>query len=365
MLIPISCKNIKNNNNSSGFTEIKNKYAQLFKIEKNKTITKLSVFDKNNRLINNYYLIDKLKEIPDSLKNENIIKTPVKKIICLSTTHIAFFDALNNVNKIYAVSGTNYVYNQNLKKRIESGEVVDIGYENSLDFEKILKLKPDLLTAYDINGNISPIINKLKKYNIPVVIINEFSEPSILGQTEWLKFIAQFLNNEKESDTLFNMIEKNYISLKQKSYSIKHRPTVLLNMPWKGTWYVPGGKSNIAQLINDAGGNYLWKNSSETHNYPLSTEEVYTKALNVDFWLNPGQARTINEIVSIDERLKDFRPVTTKQIYNRNKRLSPGGGNDFMESGIIRPDIILKDLIKILHPEILDNDSLFYYQKLN
>jgi len=364
IIILFSCNNAKVKNNSDSFTEVKNKYAQLFKIERKSKLKKLSVFDVNGNLKENYYLLNKSVKKVDTLKNSVLIKTPVKKVVCLSTTHIAFIDFLNESEKIFAVSGAQYIFNENIRKQIKKGKVNDIGYENSLDFETILSLKPDLVTVYDINGSISPTINKLKQYHIPVVQINEYLEASVLGQAEWLKFFAAFFEKDTEATQKFNKIEKNYLQFKKMTDTIEQRPTILLNMPWKGTWYIPGGKSNIAQLIKDAGGNYLWANTEENHNYALNIEEVFEKAQNAVFWLNPGQAKSNNDVIATDVRLKKFNAVNIGQIFNRNKRLSTDGGNDYMESGTVRPDLILKDLIQILHPELLKNDSLYYYQKL-
>ncbi len=338
--------------------------AKLFKTHEIDDIKIISIFNKKGALKNEYYLISKEKTIPDSLKNKNIIRTPVKRVICLSTTHIAFIDILNETETIKAVSGSQYIYNQKIRKGIKNKKIVDVGYENSLDFELLLSLKPDMVTVYDINGTISPTINKLKKFKIPVVQINEYIESTPLGQAEWLKFFAEFYNKQEFAKNKFINIYNSYNKLKTKTNSIKYKPSILLNMPWKGTWYIPGGKSNIAQLINDAGGNYLWKESKEKHNIPLSIEDVYLTGNKADIWLNPGQAKSIKDIIDTDIRLAKMEAVKNMNVYNRNKRLNVFGGNDYMESGTVRPDIVLKDLINILHPNILNDTTKFYYKKL-
>ncbi len=345
-------------------TEIKIDEAKLFKIKELGDIRILTIFDKKGNQKEEYFLVPKEKQIPDTLKDKNIIKVPVQKVVCLSTTHLAFIDMLGESNSVKAVSGSQYIYNQNIRNGIKDGKIKDVGYENSLDFELLLSLKPDLVTVYDINGTISPTINKLKKFNIPVVQINEYLESSPLGQAEWIKFFAEFYSKRSFAESKFSEIYTSYNSLKKITDTIKERPTVLLNMPWKGTWYIPGGKSNVAQLVNDAGGNYLWKNNNETHNIPLNIEEVYLKANHADVWLNTGQAKSINDIINNDKRLSKFKAISTKNIFNRNKRLNNFGGNDYMESGTTRPDLILKDLIKILHPTVLKDDSLYYYLKM-
>ena len=338
--------------------------AKLFKINQSIGYKILSIFDKKGKLKDTYYLIGRDELINDSIKDMNVIRTPVKNIVCLSTTHIAFVDMLDETDKITAISGSQYVYNKNLRTRILNNEVKDVGYENALDFELLLKLKPDVVTVYDINGTISPIINKIKKFNIPVIQINEYMESSLLSQAEWLKFFGELFNKRTIANDKFKEVKQNYSNLLKMTDTITDRPKILLNMPWKGTWYIPGGDSNIAQLIEDAGGDYIWKDLDERHNIPLNIEDVYLKARNADIWLNTGQASSIDDIINTDSRLKDFKPVKGGNIFNRINKLSESGANDYMESGTVRPDLILKDMIKILHPHLLPDHEFYFYKKL-
>lgn len=362
----ISCqsdiKNEKDKAESSSLVQIQS--AEYFKIEDFENYRKLTIYKKNGNVADTYFLVDKENKIPKEITEKNIIRTPVTDVVCLSTTHIAFVDILDETDKIKAVSGSQYIFNQDLRKKINSAKIKDVGYENSLDFEVLLNLKPDVVTVYDINGTISPVINKLKKFNIPVIQINEYIESSPLGQAEWLKFFAEIFNKRASANDQFDKIYQTYSELKKMTDTIVYKPTVLVNMPWKGTWHMPGGKSNIAQLIEDAGGNFLWKESEEIHNIPLNIEDVYLLASHADIWLNPGQANSLKDIEQTDYRLSKFTAVKSGNIYNRNNRLNEFGGNDYMESGIVRPDLILKDLIRILHPDLLPDHKFYYYKKL-
>lgn len=360
-----SCSNQSSEKKSTekAKSSISLKYAKLFKISKYGNYTELIVLSKNEETGTSYFLIPKGEKVPKHLINENIIFTPVERIICLSTTHIAYFDILKKINKIVGVSGA-YVYNEQINKSLKNGEKKDVGYEQSLDYETIISLKPDLLTIYNIDGNNSSILNKLKALKIPVVSINEYSEPHILGQTEWIKFFAEFVNETGRASQIFDSISNNYSELKNISKKESHKPTVLLNMPWKGVWYIPGNNSNIAQLISDAGGVFFGGNNLTERNFPTDVANVYINAGKSDIWLNPGQAETYSDIENIDKRLTKFRAYKNRSIFNRNRRLSESGGNDFMESGVVHPDIILKDIIKIFHPDLLPNHEFFYYKSL-
>ncbi len=364
VILFLSCNNAEVSEKNEKLKEIPNKYAGLFKISKSKSLTVLSVFDVKGNIAGRYYLLSEGVHMPDSLKDKVVIRTPVKNIVCLSTTHTAFVSALKEQESIKGVSGSKYIFDKILRSRIASGETEDVGFDASLNFELILGLNTGLVTVYDINGSLSPSVNKLKQTGIPVVLINEYSESSVLGQAEWIKFFACFFDKTDFANDIFSSTEQSYLRLKDLCSCIDDKPSVLLNMPWKGVWYVPGGKSNVAELIKDAGGNYLWSDTDVSRSFTLSIESVYEKGGDADFWLNPGQAGSLSDIIATDSRLRMFKVLQSGNVYNRNKRLSPGGGNDYMESGIVNPDVILRDLIKILHPEILKDDSLFYYKKL-
>jgi iron complex transport system substrate-binding protein len=360
-----SCKNenLKIENNEK-FEELNLKYANLFSIKVFENYTELTVFSEDKKTFTKYYLVDKKKEIPTFLSTKNIIRIPVERIICLSTTHTAYIDLLGNTDNICGVSDKKYICNSKIQNNIEKKVTEEVGYEQMIDYEKLISLKPDLVTIYNIEGEISSVITKLKSLNIPVVLINEYSEQNILGQAEWIKFFGEFFDKRNLSDKISDSIFYRYNELKSIAQKVNKKPTVMLNLPWKGVWYIPGNNSNIAQLINDAGGNYKSLNNENMRNFPADISNIYLMWRNNDFWLNSGDAVSVSEIIGYDSRLSKFKSVKTKNIYNRNNRMSNLGGNDFMESGVVKPDVILKDIITILHPELKLNHTLYYYKKL-
>ena len=128
---------------------------------------------------------------------------------------------------------------------------------------------------------------------------------------------------------------------------------------------MPGGRSYLAKLLEDAGGDYLWKNSDSYESMPISIENVIEKAINADIWINPDAATNLNDITSIDKRLNNIKAFKEKKVFNNNKRYIKSGGNDYWESGVVNPNLVLKDLISIIHPELLNENSYFYYRKLD
>ena len=345
-----------------------NQFAKGFHIEKNGKISRVDVFnpwENASGFRYSYWLVPKNMNIPDSLAAERIIRTPAERVICLSTTHIGFLQKLGLEDRIVGVSGKQYISNEKIRANIEAGKVHDVGYDQNLNYELILNLKPDLVMAYGVDSEIASYLSKLKDLNIPVVINAEYLEETPLGRAEWLNFVAAFFNREEDADRIFSETVVPYQQLKQKALTATERPVVITGIPYKENWWVPGGKSYMANLIADAGGHYLWGENDQRESYVLSPENVISQSVAADIWINCGYSESLKSITDLDERFKIIKPLREKMVFNDNKRLQSNGGNDVWETGVANPEVILKDLIQVFHPGILkEASSLYYYQKL-
>jgi iron complex transport system substrate-binding protein len=353
--------------NDSERKQTKNKYARGFEVESSGTIKKITVFnpwEKANNISFEYYLLKKGQKIPDSLKRKKVIIAPVERVVCLSTSHIAFLDALNETNRIVGISGSQYINNQKIRERIKSGEVVDVGYDDGLNYELLLKQKPDLVFVYGIGSEVSATVMKMEDLGLKVFFISEYLEESPLGKAEWIKCIAPFFEKENEAELFFQGIEKDYNSLKDSVLRVTEKPDVLVGMTFRDSWWVPGGKSYLANLIEDAGGNYIGKNNRSDESYVLSFENALKWSETTDIWINVGSVYSKAEILASDERFKKVPSFNNARIFNNNGRMSPEGGNDFWESGTVYPNRILGDLIRIFHPGLLEGNGLEYYREV-
>jgi iron complex transport system substrate-binding protein len=342
-------------------------YARGFKIEifsNYKKLTVLSPWQNSQGISFEYYLVPQNKEIPDELNGKEIIRTPVKKVICLSTSHIGFLSVLNVTNSIKGISGPGFVLDTTVQKAINNKSIIDVGYDTGLNYETILGLTPDLIMAYSIGGEITGTINKLKDLNLNVVLIGEYLEESPLAKAEWIKFVGALYNKEKEAFEYFGWIENNYNAVKNNVSKVKFRPLVLTGLPFKDAWWMAGGKSNLARLIADAGGEYLWKDNQSKDAFVVSIEDVIMRAAKAEYWINCGNVNSISELLATDSRFNAFPQVTKKTIYNNNLVVSKGGGNDYWERGVVRPDLILSDLVKIFHPECEGGQTFNFYKKI-
>jgi iron complex transport system substrate-binding protein len=294
------------------------------------------------------------------------VKIPVERVICLSSTHVAFIAFIDEVDKIVGVSGTDYISNEYAQQRIANRQIVDVGYENYLSYEVIASLKPDVVFAYGIDGELAKTEAKLNEMGIKLVYIGEYLEETPLAKAEWAVAIAAFFGEEEKAVGKIKIVENEYEQLKTLAANAPDKPKVLINAPFRDVWYIPGTKSATINLLKDAGGEYIFEqemqNSKDTR--PANIEYVSTKAIDADVWINQNSETSLQQIQSIDARLASIPAFKSKNVYNNVHRLNSHGGNDFWESGVVSPQLILKDMIKIFHPELLPNEEFFYYKKL-
>jgi iron complex transport system substrate-binding protein len=310
-----------------------------------------------------YLLVNRKADVPD-IKADLIIKTPIKRVICLSTTHIGFIDVLNETNSVMGVSGKDYVNNNNIRERIDNKEVVDVGFDNSLNYELIAGLNPDLVITYGVGSQVAGYNQKLNDLGIKTIICAEYLEDHPLGKLEWIKFLAAFYNKDNEANEYFNKIESEYKQLLSLTDTISKKPYVLFGLPWKDVWYVPGGKSYLAKLVDDAGGTYIWDDNESRESTPYDIESMFVLASKANVWLNTGSVNRKSDILKSDSRFEKFKPFDESVIFNNNNRTNIYGGNDYWESGLVEPHIVLKDMIKMFHPDLLKDHSLVYYKAI-
>jgi iron complex transport system substrate-binding protein len=329
------------------------KYANHFNVKIYKDSTVLQVINpyQNAKQTSFRYCLS-------SHKIKNSITIPIKKVIILSTTHIGFLSALDKELCISGISGTNLVYNPNVLNQIKAGHIKEIGYENSLNYEQLLSLKPDVVFAYAVNEESLPYIKKITDLGIPVVYVAEYLENNPLGRAEWIKFFAAFFNELPKADSIFNQVEREYNTISDKAATYSNKPSVLLNLPLNDIWYLPGKSSFTAKIIHDAGGNYIFCNDSSAEILRYDKESVFSKASGCDFWINTGMCSKIDDILLTDKRYSVFHALKKGNVYNQTLKTTADGGNDFWESGVVYPQYILDDLFHIFH---LQNDTSYRF----
>ncbi len=337
-------------------------YAKGFSIRYFSDYTQVIVNNpwKSGLIYATYFLVkDTQTEVPEGGVK---ILVPLKTIAPASVTHYEFLHLLGELNTVTGICQADIVYNKKIKKGIEEGRITDLGDAFHINVEKVLQLSPSALMMSGYNQK-DANLQRISQAGIPVIYNNEWMETSLLGRAEWIKFVAAFYDKSQLADSIFSNIENRYNDIKQKVTNIKDKPGIMAGSNFRGTWYMPAGRSFMGQLFADAGSRYFYSNDTTTGSLPLNVEKVLRDFSDADIWLNCNFA-TLDELIKSDSKHALFKPVQTRQVYNFNKRMLPSGANDFWESAVARPDLLLSDVIAVLHPEILPDYELVYAEKL-
>lgn len=290
------------------------------------------------------------------------ITEPLERIVCMSSSHVGFLEVLDQAqDRVVGVSGLKFLTNTRLK-------ALEVGYDNNINYEVLVGLKPDVVLVYEVSGENSTTVKKMQQLGLNVIYVADYLESSPLGRAEWIVFFGALTGEIEQATTLFSQTEQNYITTCKKVDSIidagQKAPKVMLNSPYRDVWYAPGDRSYMVQLITDAGGDYLAKGQDNDTSRPIALEVAYKLMNQADIWLNPSSDSSIKQLNQNNPRFKTLDVVQQKMVYNNNLRSTKNGGSDFWESGPVRPDIVLMDMVKIFHPSIMSDHEFYYHRKL-
>ena len=312
-----------------------------------------------------YYLLPDSSDLPADIKEEQVIRVPVARMICMSTTHLAMMRALDATDLLVGIAGPGLVYDSLVLDAVASGKIRDVGYEGTLNSELIVRLEPDLLMAYGVTSPSSGQLGRLTSMGVKVIYNADYLEEHPLARLRWIKLFGLLTGKQVMADSIYNAVSERYNELADRvRRSVHERPEVLLGAPWEDVWYVSHSNSYIGSLVEDAGGDYLFSDLSESNSIPFSVEAVFKRAADADIWINPGTSENMSELAAADHRLSVLPVCSRGEVWNNRNRTTPGGGNDYWESAVVRPDLLLMDFISIIHPELLPGHTPYYYRKL-
>ncbi|MEP3838444.1 MAG: ABC transporter substrate-binding protein [Algibacter sp.] len=344
------------------------KYAKGFSIKNYKNYKVLTIEKPwpNAEKKFKYVLVNKENAAKTSfLKDEydDLIINPIQKIVVTSTTHIPSLELLNVEQTLVGFPGTDYISSEKIRTQINNGSIRELGKNEGLNTEILLELNPDLVVGFGIDGN-NRSLETIKKARIPVIFNGDWVEHSPLAKAEWIKFFGALYNKENKADSIFKTIEKEYLKAKQLAKNVKYKPTVLSGAMHSDIWYLPNGTSTEAQLFKDANINYLWQDTKGVGSLKLNFESVFVKAKGADIWLSPSNYSSLKALENGNNNHTLFDAFKSKNIYSFTNTTGASGGVLYYELGMTRPDIVLKDLIKICHPELLEHYTPFFFKRL-
>ena len=359
-----NCKNPKNraestvNNNeiqyAAGFSIVSYDDFSILKVK--------NTYPESNEVYT--YVLHKInKAIPDSLKQFTSIQIPVQKIIVSSTTHIPSLEMLGVEDKLIAFPSTQYISSEKTRSLIDNGKIREIGSNQELNTEVILDLNPDVIVGYNVDSE-SKSYKNLEKNGQKVIFNSDWTEKTPLGKAEWIKFFGILFDKKEQANSLFETIENEYLATLTLVQKANSKPSILAGSIYQDQWVLPQGNSWAALFLKEANGNYLWKDTKGTGSLSLSFESVLDKAKDADFWIGPGQFTSLKEILNENSNYSFFKAVKNKKVYSFSTKKGKTGGVIYYELAPNRPDLVLKDLVKILHPELLSDYEFSFFEQL-
>ena len=310
-----------------------------------------------------YILKEKNGIVPDSLQQNITISVPIKNIVVTSTTHIPSLEMLNEENSLIGFPHLDYISSEKVRARIDAGKVKELGNNHDLNTEVILNLQPDVIIGYGIDNN-NPTLDNLQKSGLKVMLNGDWNEETPLGKAEWIKFFGALYGKQKEANKLFTIIEEDYLKTIEMAKMATTTPTILAGDMFEDRWYLPKGTSWGSLLLKEAKGHYLWQETSGTGSLSFSFETVFEKAQNADIWITSGQFATLKEMTDVNPHYAQFAAFKNKNVYSFSGKKGKTGGILYYELAPNRPDIVLKDIVKILHPDLLPSYQPFFFEKL-
>lgn len=297
-------------------------------------------------------------ELPPDGFDGQVIEGNASRVICMSSSHVAMLDFVGKVESVVGVSGIDFISNEYVASHRD--KVFDVGPDSDANFELVIALDPDIVLLYGVTGACA-MENKLRELGIPYAYIGEYLEQAPLGKSEWLIAIAEIVGCRAEAETAFAEIPQRYEALKElAAQATTPQPKVMINTPYADTWFMASTSSYIARLIADAGGDYIYKRNTSSTSLPIDLEQATLLTSAADVWINVGSITSLDDLRGQFPKFGDVECVRNGSVYNCDRRSSVGGGNDFWESGVVYPDIILRDLIKIFHPELISEEFVYY-----
>lgn len=358
-------KNVKDLNKNVGLASdsiYTIEYAKGFRVNVFPEYKEVIVVDPwdSTKILQNYILVDKTKELPANLPKGTLIRTPLDKVVVYSTIHSATLNEIGKIETIKGVCEPEYIDVDYIKNGVKDGLIADLGQAANPIVEKIIDVDPEAIFVSPIQGR---TYGSVEKSGIPIIETPDYMEPYPLGRAEWIRFYSLFFDNEPLVDSLFNITVTNYNKIKENVAKVSYKPTVFLDLMYGNTWYTSGGNSFMSKMLSDAGASYIWKDNNFVGSRPLAFEQVLEKAENADFWLikynNPSKDLTYSGLKSEFRPYSYFDAFKNKNVYECNT-----GKINYYEDLPIHPDFILQDFAFVFHPELFPNYIPLYYRKM-
>lgn len=289
------------------------------------------------------------------LAGATLIRTPVMRIASNTGYHEAMTRVLGINNRLVAVGGVKS-WDDELRSRVRAGLVKQIGYgwHSPPELDALLAAKPDvlLMSLGDMaNVGAKPRIEAL---GIPVVPIFLDNEPDYMGRVDYVRLIGMLAGREVEADAFVDRVAKNIDALKKAAAA---QPTRTVMSAWfsGGDRWMPTIRNADAKLLRDANGRNPFEGPDDPRKDSfnrVSTEELIARGRDADCWImRDSHSQPFKDVAT----LRRFKAYREDCLFAADGMTKPeADAFDLYETAVIRPDLVLGDVVRMLHPALRD-----------
>ena len=318
---------------------------------------------KPGKMLHRYYLVPRTSDIKlqtSDLTDGTVIEVPIQRAAVFTTVHCALLTELGLGSHIVGVADSKYIKVPYIQQQIKAGRIVDCGNGLNPIVEKIMDVKPDviMLSPFENSGG----YGKTEEIGIPLIECAEYMETSPLARAEWMRFYGLLFGAGDKADALFHNVDSSYVALKQQAAQVGKGRSVIVDKVVGSVWYMPGGRSTIGQMLQDAGGQYPWATDDQSGSLSLPFETVLERGGDSDVWMlrySSDHDWDYKELLSGHRGYSQLKAFRQQEVYGCNVEQS-----HFYEDTPFHPDRLLCDFLQILHPDIIGLPPLRYYKKL-
>ena len=310
-----------------------------------------------------YLITDKRVKIKPQDSIDEVVRKPVDSLICTSTTHIPSLKNLSVLNRLVGFPGTDMISTPEARKRVNSKEIMELGNNGQLNTERVISLQPDVVVGFAVSST-NATLDKISSFGIPVVYNSDWLEKHPLGKAEWVKFFGALTGKFEASVEFYNEIREEYDRLKELAQKADEPPKVIAGAMLNEQWYLPYGNSWQARFIKDANADYIYGYTEGKGSIALSFEKVFKKSRDADVWVAPAQYTAYDKMKEDNRHYARFKAFKERNIHGFASTKGETGGVLFYEQAPNRPELVLKDLIHIFHPELLEDHENQFFKPL-
>jgi iron complex transport system substrate-binding protein len=303
--------------------------------------------------------------LPPELAGAPVLEVPVRSVYAASTTQLPMIVDIGALDALTGVGTPGFVSGAEVRARIDAGRVAGFATTGQIDVERVVAAGPDVVLS---QGTDDPAFPILREAGIPVLGWAEYLEGGPLAQAEWIKVMGVLTGREAEAERVFTAIETRYRDLAALAAGAVDQSgpvPVLAGQLYEGGWRVPTGGSTAGALLRDAGATWSEAGNPAAGGIPKDFESVYTADGAAPIWIADGPWPTLADVTAADPRYAELTAVRTGQVWNRDRRIGPTGGNDLHERGVTHPDEQLADLVAVLHPDLVPGHVFTYLRRVS